>query len=154
MLSRKELLKKYKLLKVEMQKRGLKFSSNMPLDRALFKRAMIGIDVESLGEVVIIKDYISISGPFVKSSKEAKVVDVVIRDDEENRDRELEKQISKAIESETKKKCRFTYEKAGPAPPYIPVFDKIIRAKGETSKVEISKPETLEEYHRIPRIVR
>ena len=150
MLSRKELLGKYKLLKIEMQKRGLKFSSNMPLDKALFKRAMIGIDVESLNDVTIIKDYISINGPFVKSSREATVVDVVIKDDEENRDGGLEEQISEAVQSETKKKCTFTYNKAGPPPPYIPLFDKIIRAKRETSKVEISKPETVKEYHRIP----
>ncbi len=148
-IAKYEIIKKYRILKAEIQRRGLKFIPNVLLDKALFKRAMIGIDVESLGDVVI-ENYISISGPFVKSSRKAKVVDLVIKDDEENRDGDLEEQISEAVQGETKKKCRFTYDKAGPPPPYIPLFDKIIRAKRETSKVEISKPETTEEYHRIP----
>lgn len=148
-ITKHEVIRKYRILKGEIKRRGLTFSPNVLLDRALFKRAMIGIDVEGLSDVVI-ENYISISGPFVKSCQEAKVVDLVIRDKEENRDRELEEQISKAVESETKKKCRFTYSEAGPPSPFIPLFDRIIRAKRATSKVEISKPETLDEYHRIP----
>lgn len=149
-IKKHEIIKRYRILKSEIRRRGLKFSPNVLLDKALFKRAMIGIDVQGLSDVIIIENYISISGPFVKSCQEAKVVDVVIKDDEDNRDGELEEQISKAIQSETKKKCRFTYNKAGPPSPYIPLFDKMIRAKRETSKVEISKPETKEKYHRIP----
>lgn len=149
-ITKYEIIKGYGILKAEIQKRVLKFSPNVLLDKALFKRAMIGIDVGVFGDVIIIEDYISISGSFVKSCREAKVVDLVIKDDEENRNRELEEQISKAVQSETKKECRFTYNKAGPPSSYIPLFDKVIRPKRETSKVEISKPETTEEYHRIP----
>lgn len=143
MLSKSELLRKYEILKDEMKKRGLKIKGNTPLDDALgvvlFKRAMMGIDVTHLEDVVVIPDYITIGGEFVKSPRDVEDINVVMRQDEGDRDEELEGQISKVVESQTKKKCIFIYKKAGPSSTCIPLFDLVLRAKDSTRRVEVKE---------------
>ena len=153
LLSRQEVLDKYSILKSEMKKRGLRVISNNPLDKAIFKAAMVGIDVPGLGDVVEIPDYVSIGEPFAKSAKEAGDVEIVIRDDEANRDENLEQELSYLVRKATNKKCHFVYDQKGPQGDFVPLFDRVLKVKAETKRVkkfEISKPETTEDYHRIP----
>lgn len=142
-LTRIQLLEKYNLLKHEMGKRGLKLSSDTPLDVALdvalFRKAMLGIDIAGLGEVAITPDYVSIGGGFAKSPKDAEDVDIIIREDEANRDEGLELKLSRLIQKRTGKKCHFVYSKSGPHSDYIPAFDKVLRAKEETKRVKVKE---------------
>ena len=139
MLSKEELLEKYEILKAEMQRRKLKTGSDTPLDVALFKRAMLGIDVPNLGDVVVVPDYISIGGGFVKSPRDAKDVDLIIRQDEDGRDEGTELKLSRLIQKQISKDCHFVYSKAGPHSDFIPMFDLILRAKDETKRVKVKE---------------
>lgn len=130
---------KYDLLKCEMGKRGLKIHSNTPLDVALYKKAMLGIEVSSLGDLAVTPDYVSIGGGFVKSPKDAEDIDIIIREDESNRDEGLELKISRLIKKQTGKKSHFVYSKSGPHSDYIPTFDRILRAKDETKRIRVKE---------------
>ena len=147
MLSKKrtksELLRKYEILTAEMKKRGLKVGENTPLDAALgvalFKRAMLGIDVTHLDDVVVVPDYITIGGEFVKSPKNVKDLDLVMRQDEGDRDEGTELKISRLVKKQTGKECRFVYSKSGPHSNYIPAFDLVLRAKDDTRRVKVKE---------------
>jgi len=138
-LLKEELLEKYKILKAEMKKRNLRINSDTDLDRALFRKAMYGIDVSSLGDIAIVPDYISIAGSLVKSPKTAKDVDVVIREDEDNRDEGMELKLARLIQKHIHKDCHFIYAPKGPHSDYLPLFDLVLRAKDETKRVKVKE---------------
>lgn len=149
-LGRKMLCDKYMLLKQEMRKRALPIGEN-PLDREIFDRLTMksvwGLDVPGMGEAIIQKDYASIVGSFIKNPKRARKVDVVIKDSEENRNEELEAVIAERVKMETgKDRVEFTYSPDGPEENHIPIFDRVLKAKERTEKVDkdeefdISKP--------------
>jgi len=143
MLSKSELLSKYEILTAEMKKRELKLGENTPLDVALgvalFKRAMLGIDVTRLSDVVVVPDYITIGGGFVKSPRDVKDLDLVMRQDEGDRDEGTELKISRLVKKQTGKECRFVYSKSGPHSNYIPAFDLVLRAKDTTRRVKVKE---------------
>jgi hypothetical protein len=137
-LKRNDFLDKYKLLIKEIDKRGLNHNI-LDIDRALFKKNMLGIEVSSLGDIVVIPDYISIGGGFVKSPKEANDLDVILRDDERNRDEGMELKLSRLLQKQVKKDCHFVYNKTGCHSSYIPLFDLILRSKEETKRIEVKE---------------
>ncbi len=143
-LTKREIIEKYEIVKNEANKRRLKHTSTMLLDRVLFKRAMLGIDVSNLGDLVVIPDYISIGGGFVKSPRDAKDVDLIIRQDEDGRDEGIELKLSRLIQKQISKDCHFVYSETGPHSDFIPMFDLILRAKDETKRVKVK-----EDYEKI-----
>jgi len=138
-LTKREIIEKYEILKNEVNKRRLKYTSTMLLDRVLFKRAMLGIDVSNLGDVVVVPDYITIGGGFVKSPRDAKDVDLIIRQDEDGRDEGMELKLSRLVQKQISKDCHFVYSKTGPHSNYIPMFDLVLRAKDETKRVKVKE---------------
>jgi len=121
-----------------MDKRKLTHSTQ-DIDRAIFKKAMLGINVPLLGDLVVISDYISVGGGFVKSPKEANDLDLIVREDEANRDEGLELKLSRLMQKQVKKDCHFVYNKTGAHSSYIPLFDLILRSKEETKRVEVKE---------------
>lgn len=157
-IERKTLFDKYLLLKQEMRRRKMELSET-PMDKEIFERlsmkTMWGLDVPGMGEMVIQKNYASIVGSFIRNPKRARKVEVVIKDSEENRDEELEGAIEERVRMETgKKQVGFIYDPEGPQENYIPIFDRVLKAKERTEKVganiPIKKPEETDTQIRIP----
>lgn len=137
-LNRSDFLDKYRLLVSEMGKRNLTHSVS-DIDRAAFRKAVWGLDISSFGDVVIVHDYIAIGGSFVKSPVSAEDIDIIICDDEHNRDEGLELKLSRVIQEQAKKDCHFIYAPAGPHSSYIPLFDKVLRSKEDMQVVEVKE---------------
>ena len=139
MLSKSELLDRYGILMAEMNKRGLKVGSGTPLDVALFRKSMYGIDIPGLGDLVQVADYINLDGSWADDPKGADDIDVIIREDEENRDEDLELKLGRVLSKATNKKIEFLYRPKGPHATYLPAFDKVLRAKDETKRVKVKE---------------
>jgi hypothetical protein len=158
-LKRTDMMKKYRALAGEMKSRGLSYLKETSIDRAVFKKAMLGVDVPSLGDHLVAENYVSICGPFVKGPKDSSGIDIVIRDVTDNRNVELEKRVVKLVEKETEKEAKITYDPEGPQSAFIPVFDLILRTRDETKKIDlekkgarikIEKPEVTDTQVRVP----
>lgn len=164
-LDRETFFNRYVILRNEMKRRNIEYNEGAPIDKdkevnvRVFLKSIYGIDIPSLGGVTIVKSYVAITGAFIKKPKGAKGVDVVVRNLEDNKDERLEKKISMVIKAHTGKEPNFIYRPEGPAGNYMPVFDLVLKARGEakvikiekTKKtVEVKKPEENENTIRIP----
>jgi hypothetical protein len=170
-LRRDDLIEKYRSLREEMKKRKLRIWKEAAIDRVTFKKAMMGIDVPSLGNIVITPNFAVITGPFIRSPKTANEMDVVIREEPHKKDERIESLIQSVLQMATEKGTRFTYKQMGADGAHIPVFDLILRPKNETrrinrqwpydseaaiskeegkKKIQISKPEETDNTIRIP----
>lgn len=142
-INREELIMKYIILRQEMSRRELKIFKQSSLDvevyNRLFKRSLWELDIPTMGDIVAVNEYISISGSFVKSPKEANDIDIVIREDERNRDESLEVKVGRTIKEQTQKEPHFIYSPRGPHSSYIPVFDLVLRARDDTKKVKVKE---------------
>jgi len=103
-----------------------------------------GLDVGTLGDVVVVENYLSIAGSFVKSPTEAQDIDIIVRDSSSNRDEGLELKVGRLLEKETKKLPHFVYSPRGPHSSYIPLFDLVLRSKAETKRVKIKESKKVE----------
>ncbi len=130
------LLDRYSLLRKALTARGVAFQSNA-IDDALQKRALVGIDVAKLGDLVLVENYASIGGSFVESPQQAADLDVIIRDRDENRDESVELKLGRALREQTGKEAHFVYAPRGPHSTYIPVFDLVLRARPDTKRVQV-----------------
>lgn len=145
-LTRNEFYKRYILLIKEMRRRKLTATTTTDLDVAVFKAAMFGgLDISKLGEIVLTENYLSIGGSFVKSPADADDIDIIIRDNEKNRDEGLELKVGRLLTEETDKAPHFVYAEKGPHSSYIPVFDLVLRAKEKTKRVEIRERKVTKE---------
>lgn len=175
-LTREMFYDKYIILRMEMKKRKITHLEGVALDKEIdpriFQKSVWGIDIPSLGSMMIVRSYVALSGAFIKSPLGVKNVDVVIRNLEENKDERLEKQLTMIIKSHMGKTPIFKYSPTGPDSSYIPIFDLLLRPKDDaktfkpakeiklikkivlTKKIEktfpIQKPEESEETIRIP----
>jgi len=138
-LGRLEFINRYQILIREMNKRNLTHSKTTELDIEAFKKAMTGVDVKSLGDQVIVNDYISIGGSFVKRPQEANDLDIIIRDFDKNRDEGLELKVGRALKKQTRKEVHFVYAPRGPHSSYIPLFDLVVRAKPSLKRIHIKE---------------
>jgi len=147
-LARSSIIEKYQILKKEMESRKLNHGIK-EIDKILFKKSIYNLDVPSLNEQVIVEDFISLTGDYIKNPKSVKKADIIIRSKEGQNDG-LGRFASDIISDVIKKQCNVIYKVEGPEDSYIPLFDIILRPKIITKKVEIRKPETTDKYHRIP----
>jgi hypothetical protein len=150
-LGRGELLENYGHLKKACRTQGIKLGSNLEIDKALFRKAMRGVDVSSMGDIVLKEACISLVGNFVKSPKSVKEIEVLIKQDIEDRDEALEEKVLDIMKSSTGREIAFSYCEQEPEEDHIPIFDLILRARTETIKlgpkenlVDMSKLETVE----------
>jgi hypothetical protein len=147
-LDRNSIIEKYQILKKEMEARKLSYGIK-ELDKILFRKSIYKLDVPSLNEFVIVEDFISLAGDYVKNPKSIEKADIIIRSNEGQNDG-LGEFASDIISDILKKECNVIWKMEGPETDYIPLFDIVLRPKTITKKVEISKPETTDKYHRIP----
>jgi len=138
-LDRFEFIDKYQILIREMNKRNLTHHTTTDLDIEAFRKAMTGIDIKSIGDQVIVNDYISIGGSFVKRPREANDLDIIIREYARNRDEGLELKIGRVLKRQIKKDLHFVYAPRGPHSTYIPVFDLVARVKPNLKRVYVKE---------------
>ena len=160
-IDRSDLMEKYRILIHELRRRGLGYSTVTKLDRAIFKKAMTGLAVENLGEIVLSENFMAISGAFLKNPKESEQVEVVVKTGKENLPEKVLSDMSALIKSETGKDPAFTFNEEGPQDIHIPIYDLVLRNRGETKRLQaekqspplredVEKPEVTETQVRIP----
>ena len=119
-LNRGAFLKKYHLLLKEMDSRKIEKSTS-DIDKASFKKAMVikkfGIDVSDLSEIVLSPNYISIDAAGVSIEKLDEIVNA------------LKVGLIEGVS-----------DPVAPDAAYIPLYDLVLKAKPDTTVVEISKP--------------
>jgi len=121
----REYLKRYKDLISEFDRRHLT-RGRYPIDEALenYERSK-GLSA-GYSDLVVIPEFVSIVGSFVKTPAEARDIDILIRQVEQ--DEGLERKLMKVVE-ETGLAPHFVYEPAGPHSSYIPLFDLVLRSR-------------------------
>jgi hypothetical protein len=142
-IERKDFVTKYMLLRKEMDDRKVSFFRRLPIDQELgarvFKSSMWGLDIGMFGDMLVIPDYICVSGDFIKSPKKVGNVEVIIKNKEENRSDSFEAVIGQLIKDQTRKEPVFIYKQEGPESSYIPLFDLILKARKEIEKIKVAK---------------
>ena len=136
-IERTPFLDNYGLLKQAMKARGIEVVWNHAIDKEFFRRAVRGLDVPSIGDIVVAKSYVSATGDFIRAPREAGGLEVIVCN--ENRDEELESKIEVVLKAATGKEPCFVYAKDGPGESHIPIFDLVLRARKETKQIEIEK---------------
>lgn len=152
-LNREIFFDKYTILKMEMRKRSVTHLEGVALDKEIdpriFQKSVWGIDIPSLGSKMIVRSYISLSGAFIKSPALVKNIEVVIRNLEKNKDERLEKYLTMIIKTHMGKTPVFKYSPPGPDSSYMPLFDLVLRPRGEAkkqkplAKIKLTKKVTL-----------
>jgi ATP-dependent DNA ligase len=132
-LSRREFLERYSLVKAELQD-----VPERTIDAEVAK-ARYGVKAQDLGDVVVVENYVSIAGSFAKDPRSAQDIDVIIRDSDDNRDEGLELKLGRLLAKEIGKDAHFVYAQRGPHSSYIPLFDLVLRPKGETKQVLVEE---------------
>lgn len=122
---RREYLERYKTLIDEFDRRDLT-RGRYPIDEALenYERSK-GLSA-GYSDLVVIPEFVSIVGSFVKTPAEARDIDILIRQAEQ--DEGLERKLMKVVE-DTGLAPHFVYEPAGPHSSYIPLFDLVLRSR-------------------------
>jgi len=146
-IKRSDLLERYRLLLKELHGRGLKVSRETALDRSVFRKAMFGLDIKSLGEKIVIEDYVAISGPFVDSPADAESVSVVIKDADDD---PIESILKDVLSGEICKEISFDPDLEHMRKTEIPLYDLVLRPKESLRRIDVSKPEVTGKYVRIP----
>ena len=142
-IERRVFLTKYIILYSEMRNRGMKVYRKAPIDEEAYSRiiksSLWSLDVPALGDLVVVPDYVSVGGSFVKSPKEAEDIDVIIRDSGKAHDESFELKVGRLLGGQTGKEPHFVYAPKGPHNSYIPVFDLVLRARDDTKKVRVKE---------------
>ena len=142
-MDRMFFLKKYYMVRKEMEYRGMKFFLENPLDKEMINRLDISkiwkLDVPALPDMVAIPNYVSVSGEFIKSPITVEKIDVVIRGEEEHRNEGFEAKIGDLVKEQTDKEPNFIYNVKGPDSSFIPLFDLVLKSHDETRKMKAKK---------------
>lgn len=138
-LSRRDLMTKYTMLREEMAKRGMTIARKSELDEEIdpriFRKSLYKFDIDGLRDYVLVEKYVSLSGDFVKTPKDAADIDVVIRTPFTKRDKKSEILITEVIKSETGKPVNVKCMPGGPTDTYLSIYDLVLRARGPLSRV-------------------
>ena len=106
-MSRVKFMSQYNLLRKEMDSRGVKSSQYLPIDQELgsiiLKSVMWGLDITMLNDMLMIPDYISISGGYIESPRNVKEIEIVVKNKEENRSEKFEAIIGQLIKEQVRK---------------------------------------------------
>jgi hypothetical protein len=135
-LRRAEVLKKYVMLRIEMRKRRIPDPApNWLEDEArlrIAKRAICGIDVPGLPEIILKENFAAIVGAFIKNPKTAADLEIIVK--AATRDEAMEAAITKALTCECGMPSGCTYSAVGIPGPHIPLWDLVLRPKPLTFK--------------------
>lgn len=128
-VKRGDFLGKYQLLVREMHKRKINHVETS-IDDIVFKKEELGIDMSSLGSIMLDPEYISIVRDSKKSLRDQPDINILIRDEQNPK---LESAITKLFEKQINKKLNFIYDLTE-WDSCIPLFEKVLRPK---EKIEI-----------------
>ena len=118
-LNRNRFLKSYKLLLNEMDSRSLEHSTNA-IDRASFSKAMVarkfGIDVSDFDDIIVVPDCVVVAASNIDMDKLPTTI----------------KKQQSEMAGLFKQRVRDSA--------YIPIYDLVLKAKQDTTIIEVSKP--------------
>lgn len=140
-LGRKDLVRRYKLLVKEMNDRGLTNVTVSALDQYIFDRSIFKFSVTELGDLIVIPDFCSISGSFVRNPEEAEDIDVVLRTAEESKSEKLEEELGRVLQKHLNKDLKFVYNTEDPHSSFIPLYDLVLQPKDATQVTRIRETE-------------
>ena len=136
-IHREDLIRRYAVLKAEMNRRGVK-KKKTPLDSAVaavvLKRAIWGIDPGGLKEIILSKNFISISGDFLKAPRQCATVDAFISLNGDDKNDFLESELIQVFKDELGKDVEINYHPGGPRETFIPMYDLVLRPRAEIRK--------------------
>ncbi len=139
-LTRLDFLERYKSVVNEFKRRNMVIKRRASIDWALFRKAMLGVEVSAMSDVVLVSDYVAVSGGFVKNPNSSKEIDVIIKD--ETLKSEIANKLQKSFKSQLSLPLKYFCQPSGPQSAYIPIYDLVLRAKSKGVKVE--RPDTLD----------
>lgn len=128
-LSRTDIEDKYRMLVKEMTLRRIPILEASLLDQHIFDKSIYKISTHDFGDIVLVPDFLTIAGSYVRDPEGAGDVDVIVRAPEESRDPSHELKITRALQKHLKKDIEYVYHSAGPHSSYISFFDLVLRAK-------------------------
>jgi hypothetical protein len=149
--SRRDLEEKYRMLLKEISFRKIVIPDASAFDQHIFDKNIFKISVQDFGDIVLIPDFCSVAGSYVRNPDEANDVDVILRAPEESRDPSHEMKIARALRKHVKKDIEFVYHSAGPHSSFISLFDLVLRAKEKTG-VERVKEMKLKKKERLRKL--
>ena len=124
-IDRHDLLRKYRQLLHELNSRSLQHSTE-DIDRQAFKKAMeikrTGIDLDQFEPVADGEVYAALKKGFQNEES----IEVLVQEDEENRNEKFEKEVAATIKSQMSKECTFLYTK-GFCGEVIPIYKRIVQ---------------------------
>ncbi|MCD6429348.1 hypothetical protein J7L09_01495, partial [bacterium] len=101
-------------------------------------REMALRDIQDLGKLVVIPDYVSLVGSTVqRDDVEPNDIDIVIR--KQIPDVILERKIASQFDEKIRDKLHFIYHPAGPTSSYIPLYDLVLAPKENFEVVKIEE---------------
>jgi len=127
-LERKDFLDKYRLLVDEIKRRKLKVAKSNKLDRVIFGKDMVGVDVRSLPDIPVTNDYISITGSFLKSPKSIGEFSIYIRDTADKRLIDVEERVKQTLEEELNRSPAVMKHEE-PEDDYLPIYELVLKPK-------------------------
>jgi len=145
-LERKDFLGKYKLLIDEIKRRRLKVGKSNELDKMIFSKEMVGVDIKSLPDIPVRSDYISITGSFLKSPKSIGSFSIYIRDTADKRLVEVEERVKQVLEEELSRSPAVVKHEE-PEDDYLPVYELVLRPKED---LKIIKAVELKKHNKEP----
>ncbi len=150
-LTRLDFLVRYKAVVNEFKQRNMVIKRRASIDWALFRKAMLGVEVSAMSDVVLVSDYVAVSGGFVKNPNSSKEIDVVIKD--ETLKSEIANKLQKSFKSQLSLPLKYFCQPSGPQSAYIPIYDLVLRAKNKGVKVErpnaLDTDEVFKYYHEL-----
>jgi len=138
-LERKDFLERYKLLSGEIKSRKLKVNKSSELDKVIFSKDMVGVDVKSLPDIPVMSDYISITGSFLKSPKSIGSFSIYIKDTADKRLVEVEERVRQVLEEELGKSPAIMKYEEDPPEDCLSLFDLVLKPKERLEKIKHEK---------------
>jgi len=145
--TRLDLYRKYMLVESEMKKRGIEFRSTL-LDKAVFRRKLKGLGIDTIGDITVLKEAVCITGDFVKTRNDQSGLEISIRALGEANTERLLGEITKRFEMETKQAPETVVFTKSLTDPYIPVYDlKLVpRTLLEIKEPQDKEPDEVQKY--------
>ena len=128
-IDRDKFTRAYLAITAEMSKRALPVHVT-PLDQALTKRLVRGVDVSELPPIMLRPAAVCLVGAFVQDPKRSPVVEVWLDDDDYPRD--LEKRLVEALLDQTGKDAAVVSEAADG--PVVPCYDLVLMPRAATKE--------------------
>lgn len=147
--TRRDLFRKYRVVRDEMNTRGIENVKETELDRKTFRWALKGYDATTIGDLVVQRNAVSLSGNFIKGRSGVDSVTVLLRTLGEDDIAALKAAVEQRMRDETDKEPVVVIQADEPTEAYIPLYDLVLvpkKAFERKEPVADTEDETVEEY--------